>query len=214
MASPAAEKVDRLRGIYAIVNDGEDALALTRAYLGGGIRLLQYRAKRGVDPVRLRAMREATRARDALLIVNDDWHAAIEFECDGVHLGPGDEGFDEPRIIRAKAPALIIGLSCGTVDEARTAQPGAVDYIGVGPVYATGSKSDAGKPIGTAGLQLVAAATTLPVAAIGGITLESLDSVRATGVAMSAVISALASAVDPGATARAFVEGWSDGGQV
>lgn len=206
--------MNRLRGIYAIVNDGDDAVALTRAYVRGGIRLFQYRAKSGIDPIRLRAIREHTRAHDAMLILNDEWRKAVEFECDGVHLGPGDEGFDDPRIVRAKAPALVVGLSCGSEEEARDVPAGGADYIGVGPVYATGSKADAGAPIGVLGLQRVAAATALPVAAIGGISLATLDEVRESGVAMAAVISALAENADPEDAARAFVAGWEHGGKV
>ena len=197
-----------LQGIYAIVNDGERAVELTRAYLEGGITLVQYRAKSGINRERLRTLREITRASDALLILNDDWHAALEFECDGVHLGPGDDGYNDPARIRAAAPSLLIGVSCGTPSEAQCVA-NSVDYIGVGPVYATGSKADAGEPIGIAGLQAVAAATSLPVAAIGGITLGYLDAVRASGVAMAAVISALAEAPDPRAAAHAFGVRWS-----
>ena len=203
-----------LQGIYAIVNDGERAVSLTHEYLEGGIRLVQYRAKNGIDRERLRALRETTRAYGALLIVNDDWRAAVEYGCDGVHLGPGDDGFDDPRRVRAALGKLLVGMSCGTIEEAREAIPGIVDYIGVGPVYATGSKADAGEPIGIAGLKAVALATTLPVAAIGGITLGNVDAVRASGVAMTAVISALAEAPDPRAAARTFCARWNDAQQI
>jgi thiamine-phosphate pyrophosphorylase len=206
--------VASLQGIYAIVNDGEHAVALTRAYLDGGVALVQYRAKHGIHGERLRALREMTRARDALLIVNDDWRAAMEYACDGVHLGPGDDGFDDPQRIRDETRTLVIGLSCGTVEEARAATPGVVDYIGVGPVYATGSKADAGEPIGIAGLKTVAAATRLPVTAIGGITLGNVDAVRASGVAMASIISALAEAPDPQAAAHMFCVRWHDTGQI
>jgi thiamine-phosphate pyrophosphorylase len=202
-----------LQGIYAIVNEGEgDPLSLARAYVNGGIRILQYRAKHGVDEERLRALRELTRASGAALIMNDDWCIALAFACDGVHLGPGDDGFDDPARVRVAAPHLIIGLSCGTEIEARAASAGAVDYIGVGPVFATGSKSDAGEPIGIAGLRRVASATTLPVAAIGGISLDEIDAVRMSGVAMAAVISALSKADDPLDAARMFVARWRRGG--
>lgn len=203
-----------LQGIYAIVNGGDAAVALTQAYLEGGVRIVQYRAKGGIVPEHLRAMRALTREHGALLLMNDDWRAALAFDCDGVHLGPGDDGFDDPSAVRTEAPRLMIGVSCGTVEEARGASPSAVDYIGVGPVFATGSKSDAGEPIGIAGLQRVAAATMLPVAAIGGISLEAIDAVHASGVAMAAVISALAYAESPKAAAQAFVARWERGGQV
>ena len=204
-----------LQGIYAIVNDGEHVIALfTNSYLNGGLTLVQYRAKAGIHGERLRTLREITRAHGALLIVNDDWRAAMEYGCDGVHLGPGDDGFDDPQRVRDAAGPLIIGLSCGTVEEARVAVPGVVDYIGTGPVYATGSKADAGEPIGIAGLKAVAAASSVPVAAIGGITLGNVDAVRASGVAMASIISALAEAPDPRAAAHAFSLRWNNVGHI
>lgn len=213
MAPVQSPKLTRLQGIYAIVNEGDDALALTLAYLRGGIKVLQYRAKSGIVPSHLLAMRELTRAHDALLILNDDWGSAVTYECDGVHLGPGDKGWEDPRNVRLYAPQLIVGLSCGTVEEVRALDMCA-HYIGVGPVYATHSKADAGEPLGIEGLRKVAAATTGPVAAIGGITYDGLDQVRMSGVAMAAVISALAESENPEEAARAWVARWERGRKV
>lgn len=203
---------DLLRGIYFIVNDDErDPLALANAALGAGVRIVQYRAKHGIEMHRLRALRAATRARDALLIVNDDWQAAVAFDCDGVHLGPDDAGFADVGAFREAFGERLIGLSCGTVAEAERARAAAVDYVGVGSVYATQSKTDAGSPIGIAGLRAVAEAARLPVAAIGGIDERHLADVRGTGVEMAAVISAIAHAADPGAAAAALVRIWGEG---
>jgi thiamine-phosphate pyrophosphorylase len=199
-----------LRGIYFIVNEGErDPLALARAALNAGIAIVQYRAKRGIDPERLRALRVATRERNALLIVNDDCEATVAFDADGVHLGPDDAGFDRVASVRAIVGERLIGLSCGTAQEALAA--GGADYLGVGAVFATGSKDDAGTPIGIDGMLRVARATTLPVAAIGGIGAASLPAVRDSGIAMAAVISAIANAPDPSAAAARLVGIWNEG---
>lgn len=200
------QRVQRLRGIYAIVNDGERALELTRAILQGGARIVQYRAKRGIVADRAQAMRELTRAHDALFILNDAWNAVATYDADGVHLGPDDAQPHELAAIRSALNDRVIGISCGTPEEARAAT--LADYIGVGAVYATASKTDAGEPIGLAGLQRVASATPLAVAAIGGITLQALPQVRATGVAMAAVISAIAGARDPREATAALVRAW------
>jgi thiamine-phosphate diphosphorylase len=198
-----------LRGIYLIVNEGErDPLELVRAALDAGVAVVQYRAKRGIDAQRLRALRIATTERHALLIVNDDCEAAIAFDADGVHLGPDDAGFDRIAHVRATAGERLIGLSCGTASEVRAA--GDADYIGVGAVYATASKDDAGAPIGIAGLLDVARATHLPVAAIGGIDEGNLPAVRDSGVAMAAVISAVAAAADPREAVRRLVRTWNE----
>jgi thiamine-phosphate diphosphorylase len=206
-----AQRAALLHGIYVIVNDDVRALALADAALDAGVRIVQYRAKHGIDAERLQLLRTHTREQGALLIVNDDWRAALAFDCDGVHVGPGDDGFAEVAPLRAALGERLIGLSCGTPEEACSANGADIDYLGVGAVYATGSKADAGAPIGIDGLMRVAHAGHLPVAAIGGIGLEQIAAVRASGVAMAAVISALASAPEPRAAAVALIEAWHAG---
>ena len=191
------------------MNAEGDPLGLVRAIVEGGVRIVQYRAKTGIVPAQATALRELTRACDALFLINDDWRAVERFDADGVHLGPDDNGFDALPEIRRALGDRIIGVSCGTVDEARVMQAGGADYIGAGSVYATRSKSDAGAPIGLDGLRDICAATPLPVAAIGGIAAENLRDVCATGVAMAAMISALSSAADPRAAAAALVSAWN-----
>ncbi|MGB6987376.1 MAG: thiamine phosphate synthase [Candidatus Aquilonibacter sp.] len=204
-------RAEKLHGIYVIVNEDAGAPVRARAVLDAGVKVLQYRAKTGVNIGHVQLLRQYTLAHDALLIVNDDWRAALAYDCDGVHLGPDDEGFAVVATVRAALRDRLIGLSCGTVDEVRFANGQDVDYVGVGAVYATASKADAGAPIGIDGLRAIAAESWNPVAAIGGIGLAQLDDVRATGVAMTAVISAVAGADDPQAAAQALVERWNAG---
>jgi thiamine-phosphate pyrophosphorylase len=203
-----AQRAARLRGIYAIVNESERAPEIAQAVLDAGVCIVQYRAKQGVVAERLVALRALTQGYNSLLIVNDDARAARDFACDGVHLGPGDPGFADPAALRAGLGELLIGLSCGTVEEARLAGAAGVDYLGVGSVYATGSKADAGEPIGIEGLMRAASATSLPVAAIGGISAANLPQIRSSGVAMAAVISAVAGD-DPYRAARELVALWN-----
>lgn len=209
-----AQRAALLRGIYAIVNEGAatDPVALTRAVLQSGVCIVQYRAKSGIVPAHAHALRDLTRASKALFIINDDWRAVRAYDADGVHLGPEDALPGDIAAIRAALPDALIGISCGTPEEARTAGAGeAADYIGVGAVYATSSKADAGAPIGIEGLRRVAHAARLPAAAIGGITLERVAQVRASGVAMAAVISAIAGDADPGRAAAELVRAWREG---
>ncbi|MBV8116938.1 MAG: thiamine phosphate synthase [Candidatus Eremiobacteraeota bacterium] len=203
-----------MHGIYAIVNETTDVLTIAHACLGAGITVLQYRAKSGINEENLTALRALTRERNALLIVNDDWDAALRFDCDGVHLGPDDEGFVDIAPLRARLGSRLIGLSCGTVEEARTANRLGADYIGVGSVYATSSKADAGDPIGIEGLCAIADVAAMPVVAIGGITAANVEPVRDTGVAMAAVISAISSAPDPAKAAAELVHRWEHRGEV
>jgi len=201
-----------VRGIYAIVNEGErDPVAVARAALRAGVRIVQYRAKRGVVPATAIALRRATLECGALCIMNDDAEAALRYAYDGVHVGPDDRGFTDVAGLREIVGAGLIGVSCGTVEEAVAAEAGGADYLGVGAVFPTATKPDAGEPIGVDGLERVASATALPVAAIGGIGLANLAEVRATGVAMAAVVSAIAGARDPQAAAEALVFAWNEG---
>ena len=79
------ERAQRLCGIYAILNEAPGLLELARAVLDAGVKLVQYRAKGGIVPKNLGILRAMTSESDALLMLNDDWRVAVEFECDGVH---------------------------------------------------------------------------------------------------------------------------------
>jgi thiamine-phosphate diphosphorylase len=204
-----AQRAQYLRGIYVIVNDSPNALALAEAVLSAGVRVVQYRAKNGAQAAHLKALRLLTQQCGALLILNDEWRVARDAGCDGVHLGPGDEGFDDSTAMREAAPELLVGLSCGTAQEVDNATAADVDYLGIGSVFSTTSKLDAGTPIGINGLRRLAARTALPVAAIGGIDAANLGQVRDCGVAMAAVIGAVANAAEPRRAVEELVAIWN-----
>jgi thiamine-phosphate pyrophosphorylase len=197
----------RLRGVYAIVDpERAEPIAFTEALLRGGIRLIQVRAKGGIDGATLIAIAGRVRAAGGLTLVNDDVRLARL--ADGVHLGQEDAALvDLPELRRAFGRS-IIGLSCGTPGEARAADPDVIDYIGAGPAFASPSKHDAGLPIGLSGVRAVAEATSLPVAAIGGIGPATIARIPETGATMAAVISALV-CDDPESAARDLVERWT-----
>jgi len=201
-------------GIYAILDSAAtaDPERFLAAILAGGVRLVQYRAKGGVDRTVVRALHARTNRVGARLVVNDDLAAALV--ADGLHAGQEDladleaSGLDAAAL-RAALHGKLLGVSCGMPDEARRAYADGADYVGTGPFKATRSKADAGEAIGAAGLAAVCTATPLPVAAIGGIELEDLPAVAGAGARMAAVLSAFAAAPDPKARARAFVSAWS-----
>jgi thiamine-phosphate pyrophosphorylase len=196
-----------LRGVYAIVDpERAEPIAFTEALLRGGIRLIQVRAKGGIDGATLIAIVARVREAGGLTVVNDDVRLARL--ADGVHLGQEDAAALDLRALRAALPERIIGLSCGAPQEARAADPLLVDYVGVGPAFASLSKDDAGLPIGLSGVRAVVAATPLPCAAIGGIGLANVARIHETGAPMAAVLSALVRA-DPEAAARELVQHWN-----
>jgi thiamine-phosphate diphosphorylase len=176
----------------------ERLVAICDAALEGGVSAVQLRAKGWSD----RALYEAgnalrPRCRDAgaLLIVNDRVDIALAVGADGVHLGVDDLPVAVARALLG--PDAIIGYSPETDADRRAAEDAGIDYLGVGPVYGTATKSDAGAAIGLDGLQRVVAATTLPVVGIGGIDLARAADVVATGAAGVAVVGAIFLADDP-----------------
>lgn len=173
----------------------------------GGIRLVQIRCKGAFETDMVRAIVARVRNAGGITIVNDD--IALARLADGVHLGQEDAAGLDLRAVRAELAGRIIGLSCGTPAEAGAADPGLIDYLGVGPIFPSPSKSDAGPPIGVNGVRAVVEATDLPCAAIGGIALGTLRRVRESGAVMAAVIGALI-CEDVEGRARAFVRQWND----
>ncbi|MEA2721050.1 MAG: thiamine-phosphate pyrophosphorylase, partial [Candidatus Eremiobacteraeota bacterium] len=183
-----------------------EPIGFTEALLRGGIRLVQVRAKNGIDGTTLIAIVGRVRTAGGLALVNDDVRLARL--ADGVHLGQEDAALLDLGQLRNALGAGIIGLSCGTPQEARAADPRLIDYVAAGPVFATPSKHDAGLPVGLSGVRAVAEATQLPCAAIGGIGPETIARVRETGASMAAVISALV-CDDVESAARDLVVRWN-----
>lgn len=178
-------------------------LATVEAAVAGGATIVQLR-----DPdAHGRALVEQARALKALLaprgiplIINDRVDVALAAGADGVHLGQDDMDPADARALMG--PDLILGLSVGNPAELAGSDLSGVDYLGVGPVSATGTKADAGSAIGTAGLAAVRALTRLPIVGIGGIGASLAGEVIAAGAEGVAVVSAICAASDPAAAAR------------
>jgi thiamine-phosphate pyrophosphorylase len=182
---------------------GRSLIDTVRAALRGGTPSVQLRSKAasGREMVALaRALLAETRAAGALLWVNDRLDVALAAGADGAHLGQDDVPLVEARRL---APAgFLLGTSVATVAEAQAAEREGADYLGAGAVYETGSKADAGAPVGTARIGEIAAAVRIPVVGIGGIGLENSAEVAAAGAAGVAVIRAVMHAADPEAATR------------
>jgi thiamine-phosphate pyrophosphorylase len=183
---------------------GERALTeVVRAAVRGGATAVQLRDKGAStrDTIELgRALLAITRPAGVPLIVNDRADVALAIDADGVHVGQGD--MPAPLARQIIGPRRILGVSAGTVKEARQAEREGADYLGVGDVYGTPTKRDAGTPIGLSGLSEIARAVSIPVVAIGGITLDNAAAAIQAGAAGVAVISAVVGASDPEAEAR------------
>ncbi len=127
--------------------------------------------------------------RHTLFLVNDRVDLALEVGADGVHLGQEDLPCHEAR--KLLGPDKIIGVTVHTVAEALAAQAGGADYLGVSPIFSTATKADAGAPTGVALLSEIRRRVTLPLVAIGGITLANAPGVIAAGADAVCAISAV-----------------------
>jgi thiamine-phosphate pyrophosphorylase len=198
----------RLFGLYAVTPDDDDTVRLLtriKAALAGGAAAVQYRNKRASRALRREqagALLALCRQHRAPLIINDHLDLALELGADGVHLG-GDDG----SVAQARAmlgPNKLIGASCyNLMHKAIAAEREGADYVAFGSFFASGVKPDAVH----APLDLLAQAkrsVSLPVAAIGGITLANASQLIAAGADMVAVISALFGAADINIAAKQF----------
>jgi thiamine-phosphate pyrophosphorylase len=202
-----------MRGYYAIVDVIPAALGdtaalarQTRALLAAGPCCLQLRAK-GADAAALRdaarAIGPVCKAAGVPFCVNDRLDVALAVDADVIHLGQDDLPLAEARAMLAAAGRrLIVGISTHNLAQARAAAAAGADYIGFGPVFGTASKLNPDPVVGLATLAAVCSEVRIPVVAIGGITLDQVPAVAATGAAAAAVISAVNAAPDPTAAAR------------
>ncbi len=149
-----------------------------------------------------RAIRGLCRARAALFIVNDRLDLALAAGADGAHVGQEDLPAEAAR--RLLGPGRILGVSTHSREQAEAAQASGADYIGFGPMFPTGTKDTGYGPRGLEGLKEARAAVSLPILAIGGITLENVAAVIGAGATAPAVISAIVAASDIAAAAGAF----------
>lgn len=159
----------------------------------GGAKLVQLREKIATSAEFYESAKAALlAARDCgvKVIINDRVDIALTLSADGVHLGQDDLPAEAVR--RLLGPAAIIGLSTHNLTQAQAAARMPVDYIAIGPIFATQSKEAADIPVNLAGLRLVRQAVgNMPLVAIGGITLENCASVLKGGADAVSVISGI-----------------------
>ena len=184
----------RLGRLHVLV----DALIVAEAALEAGAQTLQVRSKTGTDRDRFRLARliaERCRAAGATCLVNDRVDLALAVGADGVHVGADDLPVPEAR--RLMGPDALVGGTARDPETARRLVDEGASYLGVGPTFATSSKSGLPEPIGVDGLRAVVEAVDVPVIAIAGITVRTVDEVIATGAWGVAVIGAIVDAPDP-----------------
>ncbi len=180
---------------------------LANAYLAGGARFLQLRAKNlpGDRFLELaRAIAVAAHERDALFVVNDRADLARLSGADGVHIG--QEDLPPAAVRRIVGDTAIVGRSTHTLEQLAAALAEPVSYVAVGPVFGTTTKATGYDAVGLARVRAAAAAAAgrVPLVAIGGITLDTAPSVIDAGAASVAVIGDLLSTGDPAARVQEY----------
>ena len=181
--------------------NGKDPLTVLEEALQGGISHFQLREKgakalNGQELLDFAAQCKALCARyNVPFLINDDVELALSVGADGVHIGQEDLDCGQARALIGKEK--VLGVSVHSLAEAKIAVEAGANYLGMGPVFGTRSKADAGKPAGTAGIEEVSSRfPAMPVFGIGGITPQNAGAVWTAGATGVAVISALAKADD------------------
>ena len=196
--------------LYAITSEehslGRDNIEIVKMLIASGLKVIQYREKEksaGKMYSECIAIRELTRQNGLTFIINDHVDLAIMVEADGVHVGQDD--LPPKEIRKLVGENMIIGLSTHSPQQAQAAlKLGVVDYIGVGPIFATKTKKDVCEPVGLSYLDYVVKNIDLPFVAIGGIKEHNVKQVRQGGAKIICLVTEIIGVQDIGAKVNAI----------
>ncbi|WP_414150717.1 thiamine phosphate synthase [Acetobacterium carbinolicum] len=163
--------------------------------LKGGATFIQLREKKldfDAFVKEARAIKKLTDAYNIPFVINDAVDVALAVDADGVHVGQDDS---DAGALREQLGDKIIGVSADTVELARKAEADGADYIGVGAIYSTATKTDA-EVVAFETIAAICKAVTIPVVAIGGLNETNILSLKGTGVDGVALVSAIFSKKD------------------
>lgn len=209
--------ISNMLSVYFIAGtqdcENKDLISTLEKALEAGITCFQLREKGkeslASDEEQLKALavqcKKLCKKYQVPFIINDYVHLAIEVGADGIHVGQDD--LDIHETINRVGKDKIIGLSTNTREEVQEAQMlEGIDYLGLGPVFPTGSKTDHHSPLGIDGLaSIIEQNNAVPVVAIGGITEDDARDVLKTNVDGLAVISAISKSDDMSKTIRLLI---------
>ncbi len=191
---------ERLSGLYVIIDPavarGRDEVEIARQAVEGGARMIQLRDKMRTESEQLpiaKRLAEVCRENGVPFFVNNYVDLALQAGADGVHVGQND--FPVATVRKRAGPDLLIGASTNDVREARQAAADGADYVSVGRLFPSASKSET-RQATLDMLRAVKAAVSVPVCAIGGINESNIDSVIEAGADIVSVIAAVVAAPD------------------
>lgn len=186
--------------LYLVTDKSDDVekfLKTIEEAIKGGVSVVQIREKTAdtLDFYNLALkVKEITEKHNVPLIINDRVDVALAVDAEGVHVGQSDMPCDVTRAL--VGPDKIVGVSAATIEEARKAESDGADYIGAGAVFPTATKDDAPK-ITKKDLKEIVESISIPVVAIGGITLNNAHELNDTGITGLSVVSAIMSSENP-----------------
>ncbi len=194
--------------LYVVITQdfcaGRSSLEVLEEVLQAGVRIVQFREKDMDDGEmlgRCLAFRDRTRAAGALLIVDDRVDIALAAGADGVHVGQTDLPVN---VVRRLAPDIIVGASSHNLHEALAAQEAGADYVNIGPIFPTQTKSVASGPVGPAMIDEMAPHLRIPFTCMGGIKIDNIHEVMERSARHVAVVTAVTAAPDVRAAALAL----------
>lgn len=181
--------------------------SIVESAIYGGVTMVQYRNKEALTKQMISEasiLLKITKAAGIPLIINDRIDVALAVNADGVHVGQNDM----PAVLARKliGSKRILGVSVKTVEQAKQAEKDGADYLGVGDIFGTKTKADAGKPIGLGALKEVAQSVSIPVIGIGGITKENAAEVIKAGAKGIGVVSAIMGKQNPQKEAKELLQ--------
>jgi thiamine-phosphate pyrophosphorylase len=177
---------------------GRSNIEIVTAAVRGGVSVVQLREKDCSTREFIEqglAIKKILKDHGVPLIINDRLDVAQAVDADGVHLGQTDMQLAFAK--RILGDSMIIGISAESVQDAIEAEKGGADYLGVSPIYATPTKTDAAPALGLDGLREIRKAVRLPLVGIGGLNTENAADVIRNGADGVAVVSAIVAADDP-----------------
>jgi thiamine-phosphate pyrophosphorylase len=181
--------------LYAVTDRswlrGETLYTQVEKALKGGVTFLQLREKNLDKEAFIKEalkIQELSKAYNVPLVINDNVEVARLTNADGVHIGQKDEEIAKARAVLGEDK--IIGVTARTVQQAIIAEKSGADYLGVGAVFGSSTKTDA-VPLDFEALQEICNSVTIPVVAIGGINSENIHRLRGANIAGVAVISGI-----------------------
>ena len=180
------------------ISRGRTTIQIVEAALRGGVTCVQLREKTCSTRefiTQALSIKDHLKRYNVPLIINDRVDIALAVNADGVHLGQSDMPIEKAKAILKDS--MIIGISAESLKNAVQAEKDGADYIGVGSIYATSTKTDTASPLGLEGLREIRRSVKIPLVGIGGLNRENAGEVINNGADGVAVVSAIVAAHDP-----------------